>query len=71
MTQALTLAELAANIAQSRGHIVKQDAIIVRLTEQGHVALADDARSILVYMHEHLALEIIMLERMQDRNDKS
>ena len=51
----------------SRGHIVKQDAIIARLTEQGHGELADEARSLLATIYEHLAFEIEMLKGMQSR----
>ena len=65
MTEALTLAGMVANVEQSRGHIVKQDAIIARLIEQGHGALADEARTMLITMHEHLAFEIEMLARME------
>lgn len=65
MNEVLTLAEMAANIEQSRGHIVKQDAIIARLTEQGHDAMADEARVILASMHEHLTFELGMLARME------
>lgn len=65
MTNPLTIAEIDANIALSRGHITKQEAIIARLTEQGHVEMAAEARSLLNSMHGHLALEVEMLERLQ------
>lgn len=65
MTEVLTLAGMAANVEQSRGHIVKQDAIIARLIEQGHDVMAEEARGMLITMHEHLAFEIKMLARME------
>lgn len=71
MTETLTLAGMAANVELSRNHIVKQEAIIARLTEQGHDIMADEARSILVSMHEHLKLEVGMLAQMQGEADKS
>ncbi len=70
MTEALTLAEMAANIELSRGHISKQNAIITRLTKQGHEAMADEAKETLIVVHEHLALEIEMLERMQGKANR-
>lgn len=65
MNQPLTFVEMAANVALSRGHVTKQEAIIARLTAQGHIAMADDARTLLASMQGHLALEVKMLERMQ------
>ena len=65
MAGSLTLSEMAANVEMSRGHIAKQDAIIATLIDQGHDALADEAKRILATMHVHLAFEIDMLARMQ------
>ena len=65
MTEVLTLAGMTANVELSRGHIVKQDAIIARLIEQGHDVMADEARVMLITMREHLALEVEMLARME------
>ena len=70
MTKILTVTEIAANIEQSRRHIVKQDAIIARLTEQGRETMADEAKGMLIMMHEHLAFQIQMLERMQSETHK-
>ena len=65
MNEVLTLDTMAANVELSRGHIVKQDAIIVRLTEQGHEVMAGEARVIFASMHEHLVVELEMLARME------
>jgi hypothetical protein len=65
--ETLSIAEMAANVERSRGHIVRQEAIIARLAEEGQDAMANEARRLLVTMHEHLAVEVEMLARMQWR----
>ena len=58
------LEQMRANVALSQGHVTKQEGIIARLTEQGDDEMARAAKSILVTMHEHLAMELEMLDRM-------
>ena len=65
MTGALNVFDMRANVARSQGHVFKQEIIIARLTEQGHEAMATDARAILVGMHAHLKTEIDILTRME------
>ncbi|MGI4951575.1 MAG: hypothetical protein ACRYGM_07195 [Janthinobacterium lividum] len=60
----VTKAGLEANIAQSRRHIAKQDALIVRLANQGHAESLAMARTVLATMHAHLDIEIEMLARI-------
>ena len=65
MINVLTTSEMQANVALSREHVIKQEAIIARLTEQGHEVMATAAKTILVTMRAHLATEIEMLTRME------
>ena len=65
MTVVLTVPEMQANVARSQQHVAKQEAIIARLIEQGHEAMATTASSILITMHAHLASEVEMLARME------
>ena len=65
MVEKLTLERLVANIEQSHGHIAKQEQIIERLTRQGHVEMAEQAKSVLKVMNGHLTTEIDMLDRME------
>jgi hypothetical protein len=58
---------MRANVARSEEHVAKQEAIITRLTKQGHEALAADAQALLAVMNAHLAIEIKLLARMRDR----
>lgn len=60
----MTTAQLEANIALSRGHIAKQQALIDRLVEQNHPENLATAKAILDTMHGHLANEVEMLARM-------
>ena len=71
MTEVLTVDEMSANVELSRVHIVKQNAVIARLTEQNHHKMADDALRTLDVMNKHLTLEIEMLERLKDAATKS
>ena len=61
----LTTSKMQANVALSQKHIIKQEAIIARLTSQGHEAMATNAKTILVTMRAHLATEIEMLTRAE------
>ena len=56
--------QLEANIAESRRHITKQEALIKRLTDQGHVALLAEATALLAAMRGHLETELNMLGQM-------
>ncbi len=69
MTGALmSVQSLRDDVARSRGHIVKQDAIIARFRELGNAVLAAEASAILVTMREHLAIEVSMLARREAEN---
>ena len=61
----LSVQNLRDNVAKSRGHIVKQDAIIARLLGSRNDEMATQASAILVTMHEHLELEVEMLARRE------
>ena len=65
MANTLSVAEMQANVALSQGHVSKQEVIIARLTDQGHEAMAGDARAVLVTMHAHLASEVEIRVRME------
>lgn len=67
MTSNLVVSQMQANVALSRGHIAKQEAIIIRLALQGHEALEADARTLLITMNDHLDTEVRMLADMKLR----
>ena len=60
----MSRAQLEANIADSRDHIAKQEALIARLTRQGHVAMIVEASALLETMRVHLRSELDMLSQM-------
>ena len=61
----LSVADMRANVALSEEHVRKQEAIIARLTDQGHEVMAVEARALLELMHVHLGFERGMLARME------
>ena len=60
----MTRAKLEANIGESRKHVARQEALIVRLTEQGHAAALAEASALLATMQDHLRIEHEMLDQM-------
>jgi hypothetical protein len=55
---------LEGNIARSREHVAKQEAIIATLKKQGHTQVAEQAITVLEAMNEHLRIELELLDTM-------
>ena len=62
---AFTVSDMRASVGRAWRHVSKQEAIIARLTEQGHENMAMVARSVLLTMYVHLATEKHLLARME------